>query len=62
MVYSTLYFRTFHKTFLTMLLIFTVIDVFNISKAMMVMIIQFTPHRGFSVTDYIKYYAYLYIT
>jgi hypothetical protein len=27
----------------------------------MIMIIQLTPHRGFSVTDYIKYYyAYLY--
>jgi hypothetical protein len=27
------------------------------------MIIQLTPHRGFSVTDYIKYYAKLiYIT
>jgi hypothetical protein len=24
------------------------------------MIIQLTPHRGFSVTDCIKYYAYLY--
>jgi hypothetical protein len=24
------------------------------------MIIQLTPHRGSSVTDYIKYYAYLY--
>jgi hypothetical protein len=23
-------------------------------------IIQLTPHRGVSVTDYIKYYAYLY--
>jgi hypothetical protein len=26
----------------------------------MIMIIQLTPHRGFSVTNYIKYYAYLY--
>jgi hypothetical protein len=26
----------------------------------MIMIIQLTPHRGFSVTDYIKYYDYLY--
>jgi hypothetical protein len=25
-----------------------------------VLIIQLTPIRGFSVTDYIKYYAYLY--
>ena len=25
-------------------------------------IIQLTPHWGFSVTDYIKYYAYLYVT
>ena len=24
------------------------------------MIIQLTPHQGFSVADYIKYYAYLY--
>jgi hypothetical protein len=28
----------------------------------MIMIIQFTPHRAFSVTDYIKYYAYTYIS
>jgi hypothetical protein len=26
----------------------------------MIMIIQLNLHRGFSVTDYIKYYAYLY--
>ena len=26
----------------------------------MIMIIQLTPHRGFSLTDYIKYYDYLY--
>jgi hypothetical protein len=25
-----------------------------------IMIIQLTPHRGFSVTDYINFYAYLY--
>ena len=25
-------------------------------------IIQLTPHWGFSVTDYIKYYAYAYVT
>jgi hypothetical protein len=26
----------------------------------MIMIIQLTRHRGYSVTDYIKFYAYLY--
>ena len=30
------------------------------TDVIIIMIIQLTPHRGFSVTDYIKYYAYLY--
>jgi hypothetical protein len=36
-----------------------IVIVIVIMIMIVIMIIQLTPHPGFPVTDYIKYYAYL---